>query len=101
MSASSSCAATDATASNGASLEELTERMGEMGVDQSVLNAFINLLARCNIFTMGALRAFHASMEELVGELYDDTTMGKLQAKGFLAMLRVRASPVCARRAQP
>ena len=38
-----------------------------MGVDQSVLNGFMNLLARCNIFTMGALRAFHASMEELVG----------------------------------
>ena len=85
-----SCSGTADASSNGASLDEMSKRMKEMGVDEELVDKFSGLLRRCNIFTMGALRSFHDSVDQLIGELYDDSVLGKLQAQGFLAMLRVR-----------
>jgi hypothetical protein len=78
-------------ASNGASLEDLAQRMRDTGVDSTTVDKFCTDLRKCNIFTMGALRAFHESLETLVYKRYEDTVIGQLQAQGFIATLRVRA----------
>ena len=71
----------------------------ELGLDADTVVKFVALLRKCNVCTMGALRAFHDNLDTLVTSMFEDedTPMAKMQAAGFLATLRVRA---CARLAR-
>ena len=80
------------TASNGASIEVLKQRLVSVGVDTSVVEDLMSKLKSCCIHTMGALRAFHQSIEGLVGTMFEPTGLGKMQAQGLLATVRVRTS---------
>ena len=59
------------------------------GVDAAKVDEFISLLASCNVHSRGALLLFAASLDGLVDMLFEDTTIGALQAKGFAATVRV------------
>lgn len=89
---------TAAGESNSATLDDLARQLTGVGVPTDIVNRLADKLRACNIFTMGALRAFHMdSMEALTLSLFDDSALGKMQANGLLATLRVRASPSSAR----
>tara|TARA_B110000027_G_C16014798_1_gene253598 strand:+ start:431 stop:748 length:318 start_codon:yes stop_codon:yes gene_type:complete len=84
--------------SNQAPLEQLAQRLIDVGLDANTVREFIDMLKKCNVFTMGALRAFDSSLKDLVATIFEDTPIGTMQAQGFLATLRVRP---CARARQP
>ena len=68
----------------------LTEELKAAGLDASRVDEFMELLKQCNVHTRGALRLFAPQLPPLVDTMYDmETPLGPLQAKGFLASLRV------------
>jgi hypothetical protein len=77
-------------------------RVGKLkakGLSPDRAREFGQLLLECNIFTAGAPREFSESLPALVDTMFDTgTALGALQAKGFLANVRVRprarASPL-------
>ena len=83
--------ATDAARSETQTLQGLFAHMSTQGVQEAKLDSLRILLISCNVCTMGALRAFHESLGACIDTLFDVTTvLGKLQAQGLLASLRVR-----------
>ena len=69
--------------------------MKQASVGADKVDEFMSLLASCNVHTRGALLLFAPELEGLVNMMYDiTTTLGSMQAKGFLASLRVRAPPL-------
>ena len=75
-------------------LGEGLARLADQGLDASKVNEFGELLKKCNILSLGALRAFHESLDELVSTMFDKTQIiEKLQADGFVAAVRVCAIP--------
>lgn len=73
-------------------LDAVYDQLVSSGLDKEQVQKFSSQLKSCNITTIGALRAFHASLEELVNTMFDvSTVIGKLQSSGFLAAVRVRS----------
>ena len=64
-----------------------------VGVDQTRVDQFVQLLQDCCVTTRGALRLFAADVPALVNHMFKDEPgpMGQLRANGFLASIRVRA----------
>ena len=70
----------------------LPDALKMASVDPGKVDEFISLLASCNVHTRGALLLFAPELQDLVNMMYaTDTPLGKMQAKGFVASLRVRA----------
>ena len=74
-------------------LDTLFDKLKEQSGSELYTQKFRELLAGCSINSLGALRAFHDSVPDLVAMiLYDESdAMQKLQMRGFLACVRVRA----------
>ena len=80
----------------------LLEDLKAAGANEGKVEEFFKLLKECNVGTRGALGNFQESLPAMVDMLYDvETPLGKLQATGFLAALRVRLSPHPAPRSHP
>ena len=70
----------------------LTGALKDVGIDGDKVDEFAALLKQCNVLTMGALRLFAMEVHAIVNMMYEtETPLGKLQAQGFLAALRVCA----------
>jgi hypothetical protein len=76
-------------------LDGLLEKMQAQGLQGEQVEQFRSLLHSCSIRSIGALRAFGDSLPELIDTMFDSgSALHQLQAKGFLAALRVRACPL-------
>ena len=88
--ASDTAASTAESAPTVTCLEGLYSKLKDSGCDAEKVDGFAALLQDCSIGTMGALRAFHESVELCMARLYDlSDPFQELQAKGLTAAIRV------------
>ena len=78
MSAASDAPDPAPDASNNTSIHGLQERLVEVGVDPGTVEKFGALLRQCNVFKMGALRAFHDNLGTLIPTMFDGTAIGNM-----------------------
>ena len=72
----------------------LPESLKKASLHAGKVDELMGLLSSCNIHTRGALLLFAPELEEIVSMMLDTTSpLGQMQAKGFLASLRVTPPP--------
>lgn len=69
---------------------KLEDELLDAKLDAEYVEKFMGLLAHCNVHTRGSLRLFAGEITKIVDMMFDkDSMFGALQARGFLAAVRV------------